>query len=194
MNAYDFDQTIFQPDSSYAFLMYCLRHYTRAVLYAAPGMLYAAALRLVGAMDTRQLKEKVFGFLPYLEDVDRIVEEFWAEKEAGLEPWYLLQKREDDLIISASPDFLLRPIADKLGVQLIATPMDRHSGLILGKNCHDYEKVTRFIREYPHEKPERFYSDSLSDSPMAWYSHRAYLVDKGKLSSWPERKSRGITK
>ena len=188
MNAYDFDRTIFQPDSSYAFVFYCLRHYPRAVLRAAPGMVYGAGMRLLGRMDTRQLKEKVFAFLARLDDVDRVVEEFWQEKESGLEAWYLAQKREDDLIISASPEFLLRPVAEKLGVRLIATPMDKHSGLILGKNCHDYEKVTRFIQSFPHEKPERFYSDSLSDSPMAWISHRAWLVDKGKMSPWPERK------
>ena len=189
MNAYDFDETIFQPDSSYAFVLFCLRRYPRAVLRAVPGMAYGAGMRLLGQMGTRELKEKVFAFLSRLDDVDRVVAEFWQENEKGLEPWYLAQKREDDLIISASPEFLLRPVAEKLGVRLIATPMDRHSGRILGKNCHDYEKVTRFMQEFPHEKPERFYSDSLSDSPMARLSHRAFLVKKGKLCPWPERKS-----
>ena len=188
MNAYDFDQTIFQPDSSYAFVLYCLRHYPRAVLHAAPGMAAAGILRLLGQADTRKLKENVFAFLSRLDDVDRVVEEFWEENSGGLEQWYLDRHREDDLIISASPEFLLQPIAKRLGVSLIATRMDKHTGRILGKNCHDYEKVTRFYREYPHQRPEFFFSDSLSDTPMARIAGRAYLVKKGEMTPWPERK------
>ena len=185
MNVYDFDQTIFNPDSSYAFVLYCLRHYPRAGLHAAPGMAAFGVLHLAKKADTRALKEKVFAFLPRLDDVDRIVQEFWKENWSRLEPWYLEQKREDDLIISASPRFLLQPVADRLGVQLIATPMDKHTGKIIGNNCHDYEKVTRFYAAYPGAKPESFYSDSLSDTPMARISQQAFLVRKGERVPWP---------
>ncbi len=189
MNCYDFDQTIFFPDSSYLFVMYCLRHYPKAVLRALPGTLYTGLLALLGRRDTRQLKEKVFAFLPLLDDVDRVVDEFWEKNfEPCIAAWYLDQRRDDDLIVSASPEFLLRPATDRLGVQLIATRMDRHTGEIIGKNCHDYEKVTRFYQAYPGRRPETFYSDSLSDSPMARIADRAILVeDRETLSPWPER-------
>ena len=185
MNVYDFDQTIFQPDSSYAFVRFCLRHYPRAVSRALPGAAAFALLCVLRLQDTRALKEKVFSFLPLLDDVDRVVEEFWQAHRGGLEPWYLQQRRDDDLIISASPAFLLQPVADSLNVRLIATPMDKRSGRIIGKNCHDYEKVTRFYAAFPDEQPERFYSDSLSDTPMARIAREAYLVDKGVMRPWP---------
>ena len=190
MNCYDFDQTVFFPDSSYLFVMHCLRHYPRAVLHALPGASFAGALKLLSMCETRVLKEKLFSFLPYLDDVDRIVEEFWAENyEKGISEWYLLNSRDNDVIISASPEFLLRPAAERLGVHLIATRMDRHTGRILGKNCHDYEKVTRFYREYPDEHVDAFYSDSISDFPMALIAERAYLIlERGVLRPWPERK------
>ena len=73
----------------------------------------------------------------------------------------------------------------ELGVGLIATPMDKHTGKILGENCHDTEKVRRFQEQYPGEHTECFYSDSLSDTPMAELADRAFLVTKGKLSPWP---------
>ena len=117
--------------------------------------------------------------------MDRIVREFWAEHWSGLAPWYLAQAQESDLIISASPVFLLQPVAEHLGVRLIATPMDKHTGKIIGNNCHDYEKVTRFYAEFPNEKPERLYSDSLSDAPMAKISERAFLVRNGEPTPWP---------
>ena len=190
MNCYDFDQTIFFPDSSYLFVMHCLRRYPRAVLRAVPGTALMLLLRLFGRKDTRALKEQVFSFLPYLDDVDRIVAEFWEDNyETGMAAWYLRQSREDDVILSASPEFLLRPAAERLGVRLIATRMDRHTGKIIGKNCHDHEKVTRFYQLYPQQHPEKFYSDSLSDSPMARIADRAYMVeDRVTLSPWPDQK------
>jgi len=187
MNVYDFDQTIFFPDSSYCFVMYCLRHYPRAVLSAVPGVALAGGKLALKRIRTRELKEQVFSFLPELFDVDRIVEDFWQENEGRVAKWYLEQRRPDDVIISASPEFLLRPIAEKLGFHLIATRMDRHTGRIIGENCHDAEKVSRFLREFPGAQPDNFYSDSLSDSPMAWYSRCAWLVkSETERVPWPQ--------
>ena len=185
MNVYDFDQTIFYPDSSYCFVMYCLRHFPRAVLSTLPETIFMGILVMLKKADTKDLKEKVFSFLPRLESVDDVVEAFWRENEDRIQSWYLAQRRDDDLIISASPEFLLRPMADKLGFRLIATPMDPNTGRILGLNCHDEEKVRRFRKEYPGESIEEFYSDSLSDSPMAAIAKKAVLVKKGTLSPWP---------
>jgi len=65
--------------------------------------------------------------------------------------------------------------------------MDKKTGEIEGKNCHDSEKVRRFYEQYPDSKTENFYSDSLSDTPMAEIAERAWLVSKHKLSPWPEK-------
>lgn len=187
MNTYDFDQTIYEPDSSYSFVMYCLRRHTGAVMGALPGVAVTGVKYLLKKSDTKALKEKVFSFLPYLDDVDDTVEKFWKEHWSGIGEWYLAQKRDDDIIISASPEFLLEPAAKALGVRLIATRMDKNTGKIEGANCHDVEKVRRFREEYPGAHTEEFYSDSLSDTPMAELADRAFLVDKGKLSPWPEK-------
>ena len=63
--------------------------------------------------------------------------------------------------------------------------MDRHTGKIIGKNCHDYEKVTRFYAVFPDEKPDLFYSDSRSDAPMAKLAKQAFLVNKEGRIPWP---------
>lgn len=186
MNVYDFDETIFFPDSSYSFVRYCLRHYPRAVLRALPNAALAGLKKLLGQADTRALKEQVFSFLPYLDNVEQIVREFWNEKHGQIADWYLEQRRDDDLIISASPEFLLRPIARELGVGLLATRMDSQTGRILGDNCHDTAKVCRFLKAYPGETPDAFYSDSLSDSPMAWFAKEAWLVkNERERIPWP---------
>lgn len=188
MNVYDFDKTIFYPDSSACFIRFCLRHYPRAVLRAAPAAGVTGMQWMLKQAETRELKEKLFSFLPYLDNVDAIVEEFWEAYRCHIGDWYRKQRRDDDLIISASPEFLLRPIADELGARLIATRMDRRTGRILGNNCHDAEKICRFLKEYPDEQVDAFYSDSLSDSPMAWFAKEAWLVKAGKeLQPWPNK-------
>ena len=148
MNVYDFDKTIFYPDSSYCFVRYCLRHYPRAVLTALPisaknGLLWAAK-----QADTKALKESVFSFLPRIDNIEQVITEFWNEYRSHITDWYRKQQRPDDLIISASPELLLRPIAEELGFSLIATRMDPYTGHILGNNCHDSEKISRFLNSY----------------------------------------------
>ncbi len=185
MNTYDFDKTIFYPDSSACFYRFCLLRYPRALFPTLPESLRMALDYRLGNCSAKELKQQLFSFLAALPDVDEAVSRFWRRNEEKIGSWYLAQKQDDDLIISASPAFLLQPICDKLGVSLIATEMDRYSGRIQGKNCHDREKVLRFRALYPDAHTERFYSDSLSDSPMANIADRAFLVKKGRLKPWP---------
>ena len=184
MNTYDFDQTIFNPDSSYAFTMYCMRRFPKA-RKTIPGTSVAGIKYLMKKIRSRELKEQIFSFLKDIPDIDSVVLDFWDHKRGNLNKWYLEQRRADDIIISASPEFLLSPICEELGVSLIGTRMDKHTGKIEGMNCHGQEKVRRFFEAYPDAHTEKFYSDSLTDEPMARIADEAFLVKKGKLSPWP---------
>ena len=186
MNTYDFDKKIFYPDSSVTFVKYCTRRYPGIVIGNIPKVIGTAAAHLLGRADTKALKEKLFAFLAKLPDVDAVVDDFWKENRQRIGQWYLEQKREDDLIISASPEFLLAPVCKSLGVNLIGTRMDKHSGKIDGRNCHDEEKVRRFYERYPEGHTEKFYSDSLSDTPMAMIADEAYMLKKHIISPWPK--------
>lgn len=187
MNTYDFDKTIYINDSSCDFVIYCLKKYPAAVIPAMFRSGVKGIKHILGMADTKELKEQVFSFLKHLDDVESIVASFWEEKFDGVGQWYLNQQKPDDVIISASPEFLLRPVAGKLGFYLIGTVMDKSTGKIMGLNCHDSEKVRRFHECFPDGHTEEFYSDSLTDSPMADIAERAYMVDRGKLSPWPQK-------
>ena len=81
-------------------------------------------------------------------------------------------------------------MTDRLGIRLIATNMDKHTAKIDGLNCHSDEKVRRFYKEFPEDTVvENFYSDSLSDTPLAKLADKAYLiVDKGQTPvPWPDK-------
>lgn len=84
MNAYDFDQTIFYPDSSYCFVKYCLKKYPKAVLPAVPGSIKELIVYLRRRHDAKNLKQKMFSFLPRLGDVDAVIRGFWMNIAATL--------------------------------------------------------------------------------------------------------------
>lgn len=186
MNTYDFDKTIYINDSSADFYKWCFKRHPAAMLKTLPRSIVKAALYALGRIETKELKQQLFSFLSGIDDIERETELFWDEKIGGVGKWYLERQKADDLIISASPEFLLRPVARRLGFALIATPMDEKTGEITGINCHDHEKVRRFNEEYPGAHTEEFYSDSLSDSPMARIADKAFVVDHGRLSPWPQ--------
>jgi phosphatidylglycerophosphatase C len=132
MNIYDFDGTIYDGDSTVDFYLYCLKHYFKVWL-ALPGAILGALLFLFGIIKRTNFKQRFFSFVRHLSCVDDIVAAFWRENERKIKLWYLAQKQDTDIIISASPEFLLQPICDKLGVSLIASRVDRHTGFFLAK-------------------------------------------------------------
>ena len=186
MNVFDFDKTIYRPDSSHAFCMYCFRRFPRIMMQDVIKN-YAPLYAFLSGKNTdaAPLKERIFSFLRYIPDIDAVVNDFWEGHRSGFQQWYLDMKRPDDVIISASPEFLLQPAADDLGFHLIATPMDKHTGLILGKNCHDHQKLVRFREEFPDAEVDGFYSDSLTDAPMAEIAKQAFFITENGPTPWP---------
>lgn len=183
MNTYDFDKTIFPRDSTAAFYLWSLRRCPRALL-SLPRTALAFAMLALHLRPKTRCKEIFYGFLRHLPP--GLEREFWQEHLDGIYPWYLAQRRDDDVVISASPEFLLRPVADALGFALIASRVDPRTGKTEGLNCHGEEKVRRFRAVYPDAPVDRFYSDSLSDTPMAREAREAFMIRRGEILPWPE--------
>jgi len=187
MKVYDFDKTIYKIDSSADFYIYCLKRFPLMFLTFVPTAI-AFTLYLLRLLTKTQFKQQLFTFLRYVPDAEAEAERFWKTRFHGIGEWYYAQKRNDDLVISASPEFLLKPISEKLGFSLIASPVSPADGRFIGENCHGEEKVRRFREVYPDAVPEEFYSDSLSDTPMARISKKAFMVKHGVLTPWEEYK------
>ena len=186
MNVFDFDKTIFNGDSTEKFYKYCLIKYP-AVRKHIFSMAVAFAKYYILKKGTKtQCKEIFYRFLREIPDIDKAVEDFWDKNGEGIFDWYKKLHKETDVVISASPEFLLEGFCKKLGVEkLMASPVDKKTGLYNGENCHGKEKVRRFYEVYPDGVIENFYSDSVSDAPLAQISKNAFVVDRhGKLSDW----------
>ena len=186
MNVYDFDKTIYMGDSSLDFYLYCVAHYP-FILYYLPYQIFAFFIYKVGIMKKTKCKECFFIFLRGIPDIDRVVKEFWNKNEKKIYSWYIKQKQDSDFIISASPEFLLKEICDRIGVtHLIASKVDKHTGKFESENCYGLIKKQRFLEEQPRARVENFYSDSVSDTPMALMAQNAYIVHKDIIKDWED--------
>lgn len=184
MNVYDFDGTIYRGDSSIDFYAFCLRKRPWLVVYL-PYQLWMILLYKLGICNKEEEKSAYFSFLKSVPDVDIEVNLFWESHIKYIEPWYMKQKREDDVVISASPDFLLKSICSTLGVaHVIASQVEALTGRFLSRNCYGAEKVKRFYELFPDGRIENFYSDSTSDEPLANEANCAFLIENRKMKTW----------
>jgi len=187
MNVYDFDKTIYDGDSTVHFFFYCLKKYP-AVWLSLPRTGIAAIPFGLKMLPKTRFKEIFYRFLRSIPDVESAVADFWVSHEGNIMEWYGEAKKEDDLIISASPEFLLRPICKKLGVRVIASRIDTATGRCTGENCWGPEKVKRMYEAYPDAEIDEFSSDSYSDQPLADLAAKSYLVVNRKRVDWNENK------
>lgn len=183
MNVYDFDNTIFDGDSTYRFVRFCLRRHPRAALYL-PRIGWAALMYYTFHRGTKTaFKEKMYRFLKVCSP-EEDTEVFWRENLNRIKAFYRERHRDDDVIISASPEFLLKPLEDKLRITVIASRVSPVDGKTTGENCYHAEKVRRFREHFPEGEIDVFYSDSYSDEPLALLAHEAYIVDGESLIKW----------
>lgn len=184
MNVYDFDGTVYDGDSSKDFYLFCLKHDKKAIR-ALPVQISGFMKYFLRKIDKTEMKEDFFSFLNYVPNVESVVSAFWKEHEPRINQWYLKQKKQDDVIISASPEFLLKPVCEKLGVRsVIASEVDCYTGKFTSPNCRGKEKVIRFRKIYPDIEIDDFYSDSESDGPMASIAKHAYLIKHNRITEW----------
>lgn len=184
MNVYDFDGTIYDGDSTLDFYFFCLKKHPWIITYGIY-QIYGMFLHIIRKIDTTAMKEYFFSFLVGLYDTNILVENFWSKHQHKIAKWYLMQKEKTDVIISASPEFLLMPICCRLGIQpAIATRVDPASGKIQGRNCKGQEKIKRFYERFPNSKIYKFYSDSWTDEPLAFLAIEPFFVKKQKIVVW----------
>ncbi len=179
-NIYDFDNAIYNGDSGYDFIRYCMDKYPGLVYFHLFKSIWYCIRYAVRNISFKELKQYVFSFVNKIEDLDELIEDFAMIYKDRMKTFYVDRKRDDDIIISASLDFYLVPLCKRMQIKnVICTKYNVKTGKIIGENCHDEEKVKRFRKEYKNVEVQEAYSDSLSDVPMLKLAKDAYIV-KGK--------------
>lgn len=187
MNVFDFDKTIYDGDSTADFWRFCLKKYPKTkkhLLHTAwSGLKFG--LRI---MEKTAFKEDFYSFLREIDDIDAAISEFWDSHEVNIKQWYLDMQKDDDVIISASPEFLLVPICEKLGIKtMMASKVDPKTGKYDGANCHGEEKVRRYKAKFGNAQIHEFYSDSYIDTPLAKLAFDPILVKGNNFEPWSEK-------
>lgn len=187
MNVYDFDGTIFPGDCAIGFAFWCMNRHPKLWFTYFPRAIGGLIQHIRGKIPNFRLQGAMFNYLTQVDDFDEQIERYWDKNEGKIAPWYLAQQRPDDLIISASPDCIIGPIANRLGVNYVATEYDREYGVFVNNLMYAREKV-RYIVDQGFPKIDNFYSDSLADTPLALCADKAYFVkdNASTVVDWPE--------
>ena len=188
MNVYDFDKTIYKKDCSVQFYLYVIKKkpgiFFKCIIHQLKGIL----LYKMGGITKEQMKEMYFIFLKYI-DAKVMIPDFVEKEVKNINEWYYAKRQEDDVIISASPEFIVKKFAKKINVKnVIASNVDVESGKFDGENCYGEEKVKRFKAIYKDGNINEFYTDSFSDFPMAEMASKAFLVKNEKVQDFIHRR------
>jgi HAD superfamily phosphoserine phosphatase-like hydrolase len=185
MNIYDFDNTIIKGDSSYKFIGYSFLKHPLLVIWSILASFKEWLKSLFGKSNFGLIKSELFSFVKKIDNFDQYMEDFVLSKMKYIKKFYLENQKEDDLVISASFDFIIIPFCNHLGIKnVIATKYDVKEGHIIGYNCKGKEKVRRFKEKYADSVVNEAYSDSLSDIPMLMLAKKAYLVKDDKIEEF----------
>ena len=180
MNGYTFDRTIYDGRVSWDFYRFCVKKQP-ALLRHLPKQLFGALRYALGLIGRAAFTETFFCFLQEVPDADALVRLFWETHRSRICEWYLTRKKADDLIVSASPAFLIRPICLALGVENLAAPeIGKTSGRFV-----DAEPAGAQARQsFSAAALDTFYSASLSDEPLAKSAKQSFFVKNGAAVPW----------
>ncbi len=179
MNVYDFDNTVYDGESTFDFFLYCLKRRPKLVRFLFPVVsgLLRYKMRLVSREDFAALAEKnMFGMLRLCPDYRTLVERFWDQNMRKIKPFYWERKQADDVIMTASFDFLIEPCLARLGVKhAICSSADLAEGKVT-RLCFRENKPLLFDELFPETHADAFYTDSLNDLPMLKHALHGYYV------------------
>ena len=179
MNVYDFDNTIYEGESVLDFYLYSVRKQPFLLKYlfvVLKTLMRYKLCRITTEELEKTAKKYARRYLLELKNKDLLVKTFWDTHQQKIKPFYMEKRKDDDVIISASVDFLLEEILERLGLHhFIATCVDTATGEVKHV-CYRKNKVALFLEQYPDAKIENFYTDSLNDAGMMALAKHAYLV------------------
>ena len=150
-----------------------------------PKILFSLAGYKLCLISKPKLEAIVNEFLEFVMDgtvrFEDFVEPFWATHSHKLNRKILKRIKRDDIIISASPSFLLDGISGSVKTtRIIGSEVDFDIKRVTGFNFGD-NKVKRFRELYGDRSIDVFYTDSFNDKDMMKISKEVYIVKKGKI-------------
>ncbi len=122
-------------------------------------------------------------------DAQELALEFWETHKNKLGEWYNAVKKDDDVVVSASFGFLLKPAMEILGIKnAVSSEIDLKSGDIT-RICFGKYKIDCFRKIFGGAVVNDFYTDSMNDKAfMLLAQNNVYLVNNGKARLFDKSK------
>ena len=187
MNVYDFDGTIYDGDVSIDFFLFTIKTIKRS-WFSLPRVFLSFLRYFLERLTIEELKQVFFSILRYVDNVDEHLENFWRRHDSKIKQSFFHPAGELNVIITASPEFIVTPIYQSLGYShLIGTNFDLKSFKIIGYNCEGNEKLNRLKLIFPTSfKIKKFFSDSTRDRPLADIAEEPYYVKGSEILEWSD--------
>ncbi len=184
VNVYDFDHTIYRGDCTLDFYFFCILK-NPLLLYYVPFQMFHFFLFKIGLEERTKFKSNFFIFLRGINNLSDCVDKFWEKHFSKIRAWYLKLDHRQDIIVSASPEFLIEPVSRRLRVQeLFATKINERTGKIVGKNCYGEEKVVRIEGILKSKRIQKAYTDHLSDLPILLLAEEPFIVRGERITKY----------
>ena len=185
MNVYDFDNTIYRGESGIDLFLYYFKRDPK-LLTKLPMAVKAIAQYKATKMTLDNALDKyaypVEEYCRSIADLEGDIRQFWDINSKKIKSFYLKQRRDDDVILSACVDVVLEEICKRLNIKnYIGSEIDRESCKLLNF-CYRENKAKTFREKYPDAVVENFYTDSFNDRAMIDIAQNAYLVKGDKIT------------
>lgn len=183
MNVYDFDNTIYDGESCFDLFLFYIRR-DPGLLRLLPKVLIAFANYKRGKVTAdaflRENAALVESELRKIPDIEGDMRAFWDKHMKKIKPFYAEVRRDDDWIVTAAPDFSMREVCRRLGVQgCVSSRIDLETCRILHFNLRE-RKIDAFRAACPDVQIDAFYTDSpANDAALIDLAKHAYIV-RGK--------------
>ena len=182
MKVFDFDNTIYNGESTIDFFNYVLERKEKYRKYKGlVTKLYflykhnLLPMKLMKHYIAKYSSEKVdFN----KEHVLSYIDEFWKENKDKLDKDMLKKISKEDVIITANLDVLINPIKKELKTKNIITSIVDLDKKEIKFLCYNENKLAKFKELYKDKEIDELYTDSYSDKPLMSISKKVFLVDK----------------
>ena len=186
MNIYDFDNTIYDGESFFDFFLEYVK-VNPAIARFLPKVMFAFLKYKLGKVTVEQM---MTDYAPVIKkcycDYDKweeFTQKFWDSHMHNIKSFYKDVQKEDDLILTASPELTIKEIAKRLGIKnIVCSKIDDKTGQIT-RICMRQNKIKALKEDFGDVEIDDFYTDSIkNDGFFAEYAKRVFLVKGDKIT------------
>lgn len=190
MNVYDFDNTIYDGESGLGIFLHFFKKDPFGV-FKYVGKFGEGFIKYKRNLIQIDDVKNEYGYMlkDYLAKVDNLeseLEKFWDRHEKRIKPFYETVRKDDDIIVSACPEPMLKIMLKRMGIdesRMIGTEVDLSTGEI-GRVNYRENKAKAFKEIFPDAEIDDFYTDSISDAPLMEMAKRVFMVKGDRITEF----------